>query len=129
MKLTKRQNPFKGGVQTSFFWHFCEGSCIPLYTLTNPLPGVTVTESVPTEPNLRLTQSLSNLKADHSGPPRTPHPHANGTRKKKPAKLPPVITPSESQEQLPAVPQSASTTTSHPPSILSRTSSRERRMR
>ncbi|EYB93707.1 hypothetical protein Y032_0179g705 [Ancylostoma ceylanicum] len=91
--------------------------------------GVTVTESVPTEPNLRLTQSLSNLKADHSGPPRTPHPHANGTRKKKPAKLPPVITPSESQEQLPAVPQSASTTTSHPPSILSRTSSRERRMR
>ncbi|KHJ83119.1 hypothetical protein OESDEN_17184, partial [Oesophagostomum dentatum] len=82
----------------------------------------------PPQLNLRLTQSLSNLKADHRGIPRTPHPHAvNGTLKRK-FKVPPIHTGNESQEEIPPGPTSAATTTGGASSTLSRTSSRERRM-
>ncbi|KAK6028041.1 hypothetical protein OSTOST_05919, partial [Ostertagia ostertagi] len=76
---------------------------------------------------LRITRSLGNLqnKVEPSFP-RTPYPHMNGSSSDKIFKIPPIETNKEDEENF--VGHQSATIVHHPPSTISRTSSRDGRM-
>ncbi|KAK5973451.1 hypothetical protein GCK32_004234 [Trichostrongylus colubriformis] len=82
-----------------------------------------------TDSQLRVTRSMGNLaERTQSNFPRTPFPHSNGSFIDKSFKVPPLET-SKADEEIPIDGnRSVINSAHHPPSTISRTSSRERRM-
>ncbi|KAK6057203.1 hypothetical protein COOONC_05283 [Cooperia oncophora] len=82
-----------------------------------------------TDRQLRVTRSLGNLENKvESHYPRTPHPNRNGSFSTRSFKVPPIEVNKDDDENPASGQHSATNSANHPPSTVSRASSRDGRM-